>query len=234
MTKGLNAGLLRKYKSEWEGLVLRRRRQGQISAQKKETSSDKSRLRFEIKRIAYDIAGTPSKAELNRSLGYLYNWSLIEGLHKEIVEALGLTHWFCNEWQIKELARRIYELFWHFIGPTRVPMNAKDEKEIIMGVELLGDLGGQVAILGFRSEVMKAVVDSLLRFNEIGDWYKRPKIRRCVSKTLKMIEKDCEHALGDPEYKMAIKTKLQTSLRYVQRGNKVIKKGPPYPPLPDW
>lgn len=89
MTKGLDAGLLRKYKSEWEGLVLRRRRQGQISAQKKETSSDKSRLRFEIKRTTYSIPGTTSKATLNQSLDYLYNWSLIEGFHKDIVEVSG-------------------------------------------------------------------------------------------------------------------------------------------------
>jgi hypothetical protein len=50
MTKGLDVALLRKYKFEWEGIVLRRRQQSEKKARGVLRRSDKQQLRFEIQK----------------------------------------------------------------------------------------------------------------------------------------------------------------------------------------
>ena len=55
MTKGLEPRLLRKYKQEWEGFLVRQRKTGVARSVRDDTAADRARVRFEIKRIIYSL-----------------------------------------------------------------------------------------------------------------------------------------------------------------------------------
>ena len=101
MTKGLDGALLRKYKSEWEGLVLRRRRLGMIASRKARKAGDKDRLRFEIKKTVFSMPSMKLKTEFSGAFDYLYSWCLIEADRSDVINALDKVHWLFDGQQIK-------------------------------------------------------------------------------------------------------------------------------------
>jgi len=212
MTKGLDVPLLRKYKSEWEGIVLRRRQQGEKKSRVVIRSSDKQQIRFEINKTGFSLPGTMSRAAFNQHFDYIYNWCLVEAERSDVVEVLGKVHWLLEEWQLEITARRLYELFWHFVGPHEVSMNARDQKTIVSAIELLGDLGVQAALLSYQPNTSAKIIESLRSFHEIGQWYKRTPLTTAALKALKEMKKQLESGVKDDSNKKVAKTKLRGAL----------------------
>lgn len=223
MTKGLDAALLRRYKSEWESLVWRRREAGVAKSRSTVGRSDKQLLRFEIRKTGFSLPGTRSKAAFIQGLDYIYNWCVVEGNHSDAVEVLSKIHWLMDEWQVQITASRLYEFFWHFVGPDRVPMSRHEQESLIAAIELLGDLGYQAAVLTYRPEVTEEVISSLRAFHEIGGWYKRPVLNRAVHKALRTIKKEIESWLKDRSNKAAAKGKLAKALARVEKAQLQLK-----------
>lgn len=223
MTKGLDAPLLRKYKSEWEGIVLRRRQQGEKKSRLVIRSSDKQQLRFEIQKTGFSLPGTMSRAAFNQHFDYIYNWCLVEAERSDIVEVLGKVHWLLEEWQIQITARRLYEFFWHFVGPHQVPMNARDQKEIVSAIKLLEDLGVQAALLIYQPSTTAKIIESLRLFHEIGTWYKRTALTTAVLKALREMKKELEAGVKDHSNKKVATTKLRGALTLTEHTLQQLK-----------
>ena len=164
-------------------------------------------IRFEIKRTTYGLHKSKSQSEINASIDYLYNWNLVDGRDKEIIDALSEVHWLLDVRVIRMLARRLYEFFWQFIDPKRISMSVRDERIMISAVELLQYMGTQAAIFDHDLKTIQEVVKSLEWFHETGTIYRRAKIRNKVFEALRSISEECKSWIGDAprDMKAAIK-----------------------------
>jgi hypothetical protein len=197
MVKGLSPELLKKYKTEWEGRVIRKR---QLAANRRLKQSSKVQtdlIQFEIKRTAYGLHESKSEGELNESIDYLYMWSTVDGRKKDIIDTLSDIHWMLNQRVIKALARRLHEFFWHFFDPERIPMSRQDERVMLTAVETLQYMGVQIAMFDYNVDLIQEIGRSLERFHQIASIYSRPRIMSAIIEALRSISKECESSIDD-------------------------------------
>lgn len=229
MTKALDASLLRKYKKEWEGLVLRKHQEHQ-KEQPKASNIEKEITRFEIKKTIYSLP-KKTKKETEEIMDYLFQFHLFEeNITEYILETLDGVRWFFTGAQLGVIAEKVFEYFWHLVGPDHVPMGRSDEIKIRKAIELLEGIGTQTAIFESNLSALNIVVDkSLPRLFEVCESYKKKKLGQRVLKAYKDIEeewKDTTQAPGNERKKspaQAVKTiskvynRLNNRLQKIQR-----------------
>jgi hypothetical protein len=197
MVRGLSSGLLKQYKADWEGRLTRKR---QLSAQRRLRQSSKVQtdlIRFEIKRILYGLQESKSESELNYAIDYLYMWNTVDGRLKDIIDTLSDIHWLLDKKVIRIVASRLYEFFWHFFNPERIPISVHDEKVMLSALELLQYMGIQIAMFDCDPEIVQEIGQCLEQFHQIGIWYKRTRIKKAVIAALRSIRRECESSIDD-------------------------------------
>lgn len=187
MTRGLSSSLLKKYKNEWEGLNARKRLHAIKT--KPETKFERQQIKFEIKRIVYYLPTQKSKREIDKEIDQLYHWHLFEGYTDYILKNLATIHWFFSDKQLAYVADRVYEFFWHFVGQKDVPMNKKDERELVMAVNLLDDFGVHAALVEVNGITVRKIVNALMDLFKTASIYKRRKVGLAIMKELNGIKK---------------------------------------------
>jgi hypothetical protein len=217
MTRSLSRALLRKYKSDWEGLVQRRRQRGFRAERKALRRSDKDQIRFEIRKTIFALPGTRSKSQLDQLFDYIYNWCGIEADRGDVIDGLGKIHWLLEEWQLTYLPRRIYELFWHFVGPDRVRMDASDEKQIVGAIDLLEGLGIQAMLMTYKPKAVMEVLAALHSFRDIASWYKRSRVMKAVKNAMIKIQKEGSAGLRDRNNGKTAKENLNRAISSVKK-----------------
>ena len=190
MLKGLSPLLLKKYKSEWEGLITRKREVGTAIRSYPTSRAERQQIAIEIKRVIFRLNGSRSVKQANAAIDYLYMWHLAEGKRMEILSALELTHWFLEAPILLLFARRLHEFFWEFIGPDRVPMKSKQEKELVEGVKLLGSLGVQGTVFDATDSLFKELGKAFKWFAEVSILYRRPLLKKATVTELVRIKKE--------------------------------------------
>lgn len=206
MLKGLSPLLLKKYKSEWEGLITRKREVGIAIRSYPLSQTERQQVAIEIKRVIFRLNGSTSIRQANAAIDYLYMWHLAEGKRLEILSTLELAHWFLEEPVILLFTRRLHEFFWEFIGPDRVPMKSKHESEMIQCVKLLGSLGVQGTVFDATDRLFKELVKAFKWFAEVSILYRRPLIKKAAITELRGIKK---------ELKDSARLRSRAKLRYV-------------------
>jgi hypothetical protein len=192
MVRGLSQKLLKKYKAEWEGHLARKRQLGAHRRFRQSSKIETDLIRFEIKKTAYGLHDSKSQKEINAAIDYLYNWSLVEGRQKEIIDSISEIHWLLDMKVLKILAHRLYEFFWQFVDPQRVPMSKRDERIMIAAIELLGHMGIQAAIIDHDLKAIQEIVKSLDWFHKTATVYRRPTLKSKVLKSLRDISSECK------------------------------------------
>ncbi len=90
----------------------------------------------------------------------------------------------------KRLARSIWGLFLHLVGPDKVKMYTNDRKLFLKSLDVLRNLGDFAAGHSERT-VLKNICDELYSFYEIASWYKFKKAKMSILKILERIKKSC-------------------------------------------
>ena len=196
--------------------MLRRRRAGLRSELRTSRHSNMEQVRFEIRKTVFSLPSCVSKTELGQKFDYMYNWCLMEADCKDVIDNLHKIHWLLDEWQFAEVPRRVYELFWHYVGPDRVPMAAQQEKRLIEAIDLLEDLGFHAMVLTYKPKTVIEILNTLHSFQEIGSWYKRASIRKAVRNALAKIQKEGRAGLGYQSNGKIAKSNLKNALVLVE------------------
>jgi len=76
---------------------------------------------------------------------------------------------------VEIVSKKLYEFFWHFVGPDKVPLTAASKIDIAKAIELLAGMGTRVIVLGDRLEALRSVIETLKKFDELGEMYQDKK-----------------------------------------------------------
>jgi hypothetical protein len=175
------------------------------------------------KKTGFSLPGTKSRAAFNQHFDYIYNWCLVEANRSDVVEVLEKVHWLLEEWQIQITARRLYEFFWHFVGPHQVSMDVREQKDIVSAIKLLGDLGVQAALFTYQPDTTAKIIEALRSFHEIGKWYKRTALITAVLEALGGMKKELKANLNDRSNKKAAIRKLVGALTLTEKTLQQLK-----------
>ena len=104
----------------------------------------------------------------------------------------------------QKLAKSLWGLFLHLVGPDKVSITAKDKKifsECLKIFETLGEFAGE---FGGGTPVLKTVCKELYEFAEIASWYKLTKERKRIFSVFRKIHNACARfkppgATGNPK-----------------------------------
>lgn len=209
MTRGLTPALVRRFKADWEKRVSQKRRliRRGVAGIKEEPF-----IKFEIKRLVFALPAFKDKKTTNSIIEQLYNWHVFTDYTPNIFKSLDSIRWFLSASQIAILLDRIYEFFWHLVGPEEVPMRNNDKKNLLLAIELIGDLGIQTIILGENLGTLARLFYPADRFTEIAKWYKQPALTRALRAQLVEIKKELMTAKGYPR-KSSLVRKLDERIR---------------------
>jgi len=196
LTKNLRPALVRKYKLNWESRVALE--QEALKRKSWKVPRDSYQIRFEIKKTVFSLSTVNDKKEVDRLLDYLYNWHLLEGQRRCILENLESIHWVLNGDQISQIAARLYQFFWEYVGPKTVSMDKSGENDLARAFDLLSGFGLHVALFDTRTDVIKKVVGAIVDFLEISIFYNRT---RLVTKGLRVAKEFRKHLTEHVERK---------------------------------
>lgn len=210
MTRRLSPALIKKFKSDWETRISKKREVARryIRANKEEQSF----IRFEIKRLVYSLPAFPDKKNTNATVEQLYNWHLFSDSTRNILKTIVYIRWFLKEVQISILLTRLWEFFWQFVGPKDVPMNKKDERDLLIAIELIGDFGEQIVLTEENPRLFKDFFFAIEHFEDFANWYKKTSLKDTIKKQLIEVKKELVDAKKYPQRK-TILTKIESKLK---------------------
>jgi len=199
MTRRLTPALVKKFKSDWEARISKKR---EIARRYIRTNKEEqSFVRFEIKRLVYSLSAFPDKKSTNAIIEQLYNWHLFSDSTKNILKTIGYIRWFLKETQISILLTHLWEFFWQFVDPKDVPMTKKDEKNLVIAIELIGDLGKQIVILEENPRLFKDFFFAVKHFEDFANRYKKDTLKNTIEKQLTEVKKELIEAKKYPQRK---------------------------------
>lgn len=199
MTKGLSPSLLRKYKKHWEGVI-----STNIAAtvatvtsrhRTKVSRPEFANLKFEIKRTVFMLPTLRTERQIQSSLDYLYNLNLETELRKYIFKDINYLHWMMDDTHIRLIAKKLYEFFFHLVGPDKVPFRNNDKRQIVEAIDLLVGLGQQAIMFGYKFDVLRSVINTLGEFDDIARTYKHRQTQSSVRKAYKELQSACKNEM---------------------------------------
>lgn len=211
MTRRLSSSLVRQYKFNWEAQIARKRKYAGVQIKKKKIEDQF--IKFELRRLIYSLPAFPDKKSTNSTIEQLYNWHLLTGNTRYIIKLLGEIHWFLKDRQIGIILDRLYEFFWQFVGPEYIKIQKTDENEMIMAIELLGDLGEQLILVEEHPRFFKDFFTAISNFEDCASLYKNKRLKRALKRQLMNIKEELLEEKKYPQRK-TILTKLLNKLKY--------------------
>jgi hypothetical protein len=214
MTRGLTPALIRQFKTDWETRILRKR--DSIKRLKQSIKEDPF-VKFEIKRLVFSLPAFKDKKTTESIFEQLYNWHLFSNYTRNIFDALESIHWFLEEEQVMILLDRVYEYFWHLVGPEEVNISKSEQRNILRVIELIGDLGEQTVILQHNPKVFNNFFYTIDKFTEISQWYNLLKIANIIKIELTNVRKELRDTKKYPERRKLIE-KINIRIKKLGRG----------------
>ncbi len=192
IAKGFTPALIKKFKNDWESRIARKRGTFPFNKADKKDKIEEQNIKFELKKLIYYIPTLKTKKAVNDAIDKIYHWHMYEGYEKYIFERLTGIHWFFSNEQIRYISKRIYEFYWHLVGPEDVPFRQSDKKSVSLTLELLGSFGIQIALLDDKEDVLtiKSVLGAFDDLFDIISSYKSKELKRLIIKELKNVKKE--------------------------------------------
>jgi len=187
MTRGLTPSLIRRFKTDWERRVIEKRRLVKHAAS---SIKEDPFIKFEIKRLVFSLPAFKDKKTTNSIIDQLYHWHLFTDYTKNIFLDLGNIRWFLDMSQIIILLERIYEFFWHLVGPKDVPMDIQDKKNLLLAIKLLGNLGIQIITLKESRKALDYLFAPADDFVNIAQLYRSPMLKKEIKNQLISIRRE--------------------------------------------
>jgi len=228
MTKGLSPDLLKKYKSEWEGYITRTRRQA--IKRRPRNKFKEEMIKFEIKKIIYNLPTEKNKKEIDRQIDYLYHLHLFEGYTKEVFKELSYIRWFLPAKHMRRISERIFEFFWQFIDLKEVPLNENSEKDFNEAISLLAGFAECNFIIEPDKETLKGICAGLLNLFKTVAIYKKKQIGLRIINALEKIEKEVLKDIKnkrEKEFFRGIVNKTQREVNFLWKRSKKFSIIPP-------
>lgn len=215
--RSYTAGEVKQYKRTWEFIV----RKTLIGKEERKKTSLKEGVSFFDQTASEILAMNDGDPRIGEKLETLGNLNIIVGCTDEILDAffhLAVMSSMSQKQTAAILARHIYELFPHLVGPDMVPVNAKDKRRLEQGVKLLGTIGQFNGEFSKDIEVVQAACDNLYNMYEIAVLYDLKKISKLIASELQEIKDACLK-IYEEEGKP-----LKKGAQYVERTFKQIHK----------
>lgn len=106
------------------------------------------------------------------------------------MQNLGYIRWFLKESQVPLVLDKIWEFFWQFVDSKEIPMSKRDEKNISIAIELIGNLGVQTIILEEDPKTFDNLFSALNDFENMSIEYKKTDLLRLIKKQFELIKKE--------------------------------------------
>jgi len=188
--RSYTGGEVKRYKRTWEFIV----RKTLIGKEERKKASLKEGISFFDQTASEILAMNDRDPRIGEKLETLANLNIIVGCTDEILDAffhLAVMSSITQKQTATMLARHIYELFPHLVGPDMVPINAKDKRRLEQGVKLLGTIGQFNGEFSKDIEVVRASCDNLFNMYEIAVLYNLEKIGKLIDSELQEIKSAC-------------------------------------------
>jgi hypothetical protein len=197
-TQGLgrrySAGEVRRYKTAWEQVILYRR-----SKYKPPSQASQRELIGQVDVMICQILATSDHArrkELLELIYHLHMWRGTPGLDKQIIEGFGhlaVMSGLGMPRLARELARKVWELCWHFVGPHQVKMDRIGFKLVVRCADVVESLASYNCIMERNLDALRATLDTAKNLFDVAISYKNEKIAIAVLKTHTEALKACQH-----------------------------------------
>jgi len=210
MSRRLTPPLIRKFKLDWEARISKKRLV--VRRHLRASKEEQTFIKFEIKRLIYSLPAFPAKRNTDAIIEQLYNWHVFTDSTRNILKNLGYIRWFLKKPQISILLTRLWEFFWQFVGPKDVPIDKDDEKDLLIAIELIGDLGQQIVLIEEDPKLFKDFFFAVRHFNDFASWYKKKSLKNALKKEIIEVKKELLEAKKYPQRK-AILIKLGSELK---------------------
>lgn len=188
-------GEVRKYKRSWEH-ISKERLTGQPPKPTK-TYEGLSFFEITVSEILSMEDGDPRIAE---KLQTFWELSTMTGCIDEILDSLFYLTVSCSI-SMKQtsiiLSDIIYKLFFHFVGPDEVSLDAYDKKRLIQAIEHLGTIGHFNAEFSKDLQVIQTVANNLYNFYEIASLYDLSDVISLINSKLQLIKESCVITFSD-------------------------------------
>ena len=192
-----SAGEVRRYKASWEQVVLYRR-----SKYKSPSHASQRELIGQIDVIICQILATPDdsrRKELLEVIYHLHMWrgapqidrQIIEGLgHLAVMSGLGMPR------LARELARKVWEICWHFVGPHQVKMDRIGFNLVVRCADVVESLASYNCLMEKNLGVLRATLATADNLFDVAMRYKKEKIAIAVLKAHSEALSACQHLEG--------------------------------------
>jgi hypothetical protein len=176
-------GEVRKYKRAWEQVVLYRR-----SKYRPPSRADQRELIGQIDVMICQILATRDDARRKELLEIIYNLHLWRGtprIQKQIVEGFGhlaVMSGLSMPGLAKELAHKIWQICWHFVGPHQVRMDRTGASLVVQCADVTESLASFNCLMLQNIGVLRATLTTAENLFDVALWYKNERIARAVLK----------------------------------------------------
>jgi len=203
ITKGISPTLLKKYKRNWE-LTVRTRRTHKYGPLKSSLGIEKTLFKFEIRKTAYEMVALKDSDidGINQRLDFLHTLYLLEGYTDQILRDLDhviVMPALSDENKACLIANKIYEFFYHLVGPERVKIKKKDIGNLELAIKMIGKIGHFSAEFNKNFKVIKSVSMAFENIWDILIWYDLESHALTVLNQLDEISRACETVFEDEE-----------------------------------
>lgn len=180
--KGYSPGEVRRLKRSWEQHV--RESRSPRRPQPKYQLQTLSEIDFIVCEI---LALSPKSNRVAQLLEVLWELHLYRGnaeVDGKIIEGLNhiaLMSGLQGSKLQSRVAKKLWEMCFHFVGPEDVSMNETDLKLVYEAIDGLNSLASMNAAIGRRSKGLDDITESARNFFEVGMWYdKRPICQKVI------------------------------------------------------
>lgn len=201
-TQGLGrhygAGEVQRYKRAWEQVVLYRR-----SKYKPPSRAGQRELIGQIDMIVCQILAAPDDKRRKELLEVIYNLHLWRGtpqIDRQIIEGFGhlaVMSGLSMPGLAKELAGKVWELCWHFVGPHQTRMDRSGSNLVVRCADVVESLASYNCLMQQDLGVLKTTLETAENLFDIGLWYKDRRIATAVMKVYHEALRACRS--GEPK-----------------------------------
>jgi HNH endonuclease len=222
MVKGLSSSLLRQYKKAWEASVIVKYEVAAAKRAERPSHAERRAIALDIKKTIFQMVGNKSTKQVNESIDYLYGLCLLEMGPNEIIRNFVSVHWLLELRTLAVLVLRLHDFFMGFVGPGYVKMSAKDERQVIAAIKLLGGIGVQAVVFEANSFLFTRLRRAFSQFAQVGLDYRRKAIGKTVIEEINKVKGEFKESSRPTRLRLGVK-RLDSA---VEIATAALKQGP--------
>jgi hypothetical protein len=211
------AGEVGRYKRTWERVVLYRR-----SKHKPPTRAVQRELIGQIDVIICQILAAPNDTRRKELLEVIYNLHLWRGtprIDNQIVEGFGhlaVMSGLNMPGLAKELALKVWQMCWHFIGPHQTRMDRLESNLVVRCADVIESLASYNCLMQQHVDVLRTTLGTAENLFDVALWYKNKKIAMAVANIYREALRACQN--GEPkEFPLGVSTLRKSVKRIAKR-----------------